>query len=482
MWEDWVFREEPRRTGGGYTPLGPSRHRRMRGYGARSAGATTHVLVVFFLVALFVDGLSELGGVLPFAPSKLIGYLLAGLVCATRLRGVGWLKPPAVYFVVYLFVGAAIEAARQSQFMQAGGIDIPRFWLYLQYAQAVILYLLLEELFRDTRLVHRVVVVFLLCVVGMAVLSMVRAQASWSGSAGARMGLEWLNLNEQGFLYALALIGLATLGLERSPRHLLAQVGLITVVGLMLVAMFRTGSRSAVIALVVGLVVTTALNVRRRRLGAYVLVVLTLTLASAAAFVAGGGLMKSRFEAVVDARSGQSGMRMELAESGLELLWRSPVFGRGVAHTDELGGLVFGMRGGRIGVHNTYLQLLLSFGIVGTIPWVIGVVAVVRRAWRVRSHPWGATMVSLLVATLVFSIGGLLGYNKQFWILLALASQAHLVVRERPRILQKGTIGGPPSRRCELPELLEERVVRGVSPDRPATARTRQCRSPEGDR
>ena len=124
------------------------------------------------------------------------------------------------------------------------------------------------------------------------------------------------------------------------------------------------------------------------------------------------------------------GSRVELANASVRLLREHPLIGTGPAYMSELGKL---MGWGRVGSHNTYLQILLSFGILGALPFFIALVFTLKSAWNVRGSPWGGMWFAIVATALAFGVTGHLGYNKSFWLILALGGNAWVMAGMNPR-------------------------------------------------
>jgi O-antigen ligase len=236
--------------------------------------------------------------------------------------------------------------------------------------------------------------------------------------AGGRVSPTGMNANQISFLYALIVVGIVSWLLATwpnvQPRHYpLMMAGLS-----LMVAHVRTGSRGGSFALVAGLVFTSILHFRMRRLPTYLLV-LPPIIAGVLQIMTSSPILAPRMQATIEERD--TGTRFELAQGGLLLFSEEPFKGHGPAYVGKLGEMI-GVK--RISVHNTYLQILVSFGILGTIPYFAGLFATLRSVWRSRQTIWGATMLSALGMLLTFGMGGHMGYNRHYWILLALVGNA----------------------------------------------------------
>jgi O-antigen ligase len=378
-------------------------------------------LAVGFVAALFFEGM--LTDYLParVLPSTAIAALLAFLFVVVRLAGTESLRGPQAAFFGFLAVTAALEFARS--LLEAGPVyaELSSMRAYLQFAQAVVLYLILQELLRDPRLYRKLVVALFLCTLLMSAASFTGWSAVSVVKESGRAGVLGLNLNAQSFLYAMSIIGAVTYLLEGTPGLRMHRAWLLVAIGLMATSLVRTGSRGGAVALVVGLAVATTLNAARRRLPRYVVLFAPLTIGLLAVPFLGGTVLKERFEATVE--RGDTGLRRELAQGGIEIFSQSPLAGRGATYVFELGDRVLAGGPRQIAAHNAYLQILLSFGLLGAVPWFVGLGLTMKRAWAARRYPWGAVMTALMVSSLAFGSIGNLGYNKFFWVLLALATR-----------------------------------------------------------
>ena len=91
----------------------------------------------------------------------------------------------------------------------------------------------------------------------------------------------------------------------------------------------------------------------------------------------------------------------------------------------ELGRRVYGLyHPGERDAHNLFLYLFLEGGIVGTMPFLMGLWLCGQSAWKGRSKPLGLLPLALLCAVLASSMTHTDLRRKPFWLVLALASAA----------------------------------------------------------
>src|SRR5205814_6487987 len=80
--------------------------------------------------------------------------------------------------------------------------------------------------------------------------------------------------------------------------------------------------------------------------------------------------------------------------------------------------------------HNLVLELLTTTGVAGTIPFLIGLAACIRSAWRSRLGPAGGLPSAMLVTMLTGTMSGTWIASKILWLVLA---HAHAAGRGRVR-------------------------------------------------
>jgi O-antigen ligase len=123
-------------------------------------------------------------------------------------------------------------------------------------------------------------------------------------------------------------------------------------------------------------------------------------------------------------------IRADLYRTALEMISESPILGWG----RSTGFLELGSRlglGGWIDAHNFLLYLLLEVGLLGTVPFLVGLALCLWAAWKARMGPVGVLPLTLLVSSLAMMIthGGLTA--KEFWLFLALAVAASATVKRQ---------------------------------------------------
>jgi len=231
-----------------------------------------------------------------------------------------------------------------------------------------------------------------------------------------------LNANELGVTYAtaaIALLGLWTLQPGTLIQRLLP-FPLIAIIGL---AMAKTGSRSAVLILAVGVFVLLFLGKSsgsRTRGFASLLLIGALM----AAILWQVPTVMERFKEINPQNIGRDNPRARMAPVLWEMFLRSPIYGLGPDDyefelTRRTMPYLFQVQK-LIAAHNLALLLLVETGIIGLLLFSFGLKAALAAAWRARINPCGALPLALL---LPLAIGGATVCNPShylvFWVTVA---------------------------------------------------------------
>jgi O-antigen ligase len=113
-----------------------------------------------------------------------------------------------------------------------------------------------------------------------------------------------------------------------------------------------------------------------------------------------------------------------------------PFLGWGYVELDTELGYRMGLIDRPKGTHNLVLHLLLEVGVVGAVPFFVGLFLCLRAAWSARRGPQGVLPLAILVTMLVGSLAGHLLARKEFWLILALAMGAERQALSLDRLRQ----------------------------------------------
>ncbi len=250
----------------------------------------------------------------------------------------------------------------------------------------------------------------------------------WTG--GERVTAFGQNANFSAILMAVGLVTLLGLTFGRpgtTRRTRLAAVPIGLFIGY---AIIETGSRGGLLALGGGLValIFTAGGNLKVRLRNGLVTLLALGLVTYSAFTA--TVMKNRLEAT--AETGTMAGREQLYPSLVDMALEKPLAGWGPINNQyEVASRTTDMAKEHRDAHNLLLELFTALGLVGAVPFLIGLGICVAGAWRGRTSPYGIVPLALIALFLVANISTNLVAYKPFWWVLALAfASGQLAARE----------------------------------------------------
>lgn len=232
------------------------------------------------------------------------------------------------------------------------------------------------------------------------------------------------NANLMGATYAVAviiLIGFAMLKTAKLSRRLL----LFPLVALIGLGLARTGSRSALLSVAIGVLVllfqTEALSSRIARYAT-----LVISVAVFVVIIWQVPTVIERFHDLNPQSINRHEPRARMAPVLWEIFLRSPIYGSGPdQYQFELTrrAMPYLIRDQRtIAAHNLVLMLLVETGIIGLLIFSAGLAQVLAAGWRARLNPCGVLPLALL---LPFLVQGLLSGNPTathtFWFAVAYA-------------------------------------------------------------
>ena len=130
--------------------------------------------------------------------------------------------------------------------------------------------------------------------------------------------------------------------------------------------------------------------------------------------------MRNRFEAVT--ATGYMAGRETLYPEQVHMFLERPLFGYGpITNKYVLGGRLPEQHYERRDAHNLLLEVSTATGIVGLLPFLVGLWLVGRAAWRAREGPAGMAPFALLVAIIVENMSGNWIAAPMMWFIFAYA-------------------------------------------------------------
>jgi hypothetical protein len=232
------------------------------------------------------------------------------------------------------------------------------------------------------------------------------------------------NANVVGVTYAITAIVLVGLGMLKDiePHRRLMLLPLIAVV---MAGMAKTGSRTAVLVLLMGIAVLfsqgRAFGSRIKRFAGLVLIGAVL-----AGVVSQIPTVMDRFEKLDASNIQEKEGRVRMIPVLWEMFLRSPVYGSGPGDYQlELTrrAMPYHLKDQTlITAHNLALKLLVETGIIGFLLFSFGLKAGLVSAWRARSKPCGSLPLALLVPlTIAGAIVSDPSHDLVFWFAMAYA-------------------------------------------------------------
>jgi O-antigen ligase len=409
---------------GGYGPAPVATTRGGHGLPGKKVLGDPGAWIVLAFSAFLFSLLFEDAAIGPIEPTTVTGllFLLAALTRpAIAFRAP---RPAVVLFMVFVYVSIPIGLMLDVVHTDA----MIRKWM--QFGYLVVLLWVASNLLSHERVARAAL---LALGSGSLVLALLQlsgvAARPWTQGVGSRVTALGFHPNHLAVSLAVGALALVAVGMvlaegKSAARIRWAALGGAAAIG---AAMVQTGSRGGLIALVLGLAVLSLQPGRGR----------PRMLVMAAVLAIGIGLMaylsestRTRFEATVG--TGNMARREQIFPIAAEMVAERPWFGYGLAeNTYELGSRFEEEGKQSKDTHNFGLYLLTGVGIVGTIPFLAGIVLAVGAAWRGRSGVLGAVPLSLLACQLAAAMGLTLIQTKLFWIVVALAVAAPLLVRTR---------------------------------------------------
>src|SRR5262245_24481350 len=230
---------------------------------------------------------------------------------------------------------------------------------------------------------------------------------------------------EQSFVTSsMTFAALITIGLclYTSYKHFLSKIFLLVITFFLLVPMVRSGSRSAILAFMIGSSAYVLPHWRSKR--TWIAIVLVIFSFVAVLYISADNSavlerwLRTYYEGDLSGRD-------EIYAIAGDMILEKPVLGWSVAGNYELGR----REGGRFfsiarSVHNNFLELLLNVGIVGATPFLVGLWLCGRSAWRARRENLGLLPLALLLTNLGLGMSASMLISKPTWLILALTLAA----------------------------------------------------------
>lgn len=360
----------------------------------------------------------------------LLATLLEPRACYAR-------KPLVLlWFAAYLYA-YWLSAALNGDDHIATDLITPDYWAqvvkqFLQILQVIVVFWAASNLLRSPKLARTMLTTLATASATFALLPVLgiarTARAVWGG--GERITALGQNANVSATIMAAGLVALVGLqyGLSRAPAWRRALTW--PVIALLVVGVVDTGSRSAMVSLALGLTVFAVAGAptTRARLRNVFLAALLLGLIVSVAY--NSPVVRRRFQEAVE--QGALAGRERIYPALVQMFAERPLVGWGpVNNKYELGIRLDERIRRRRDAHNLILEVLTTSGVLGAVPFVVGVGLCVIAAWGARRRAHGTLPIALTALILASNLSANYIASKLLWLTLAygLASLAYAPLR-----------------------------------------------------
>lgn len=327
---------------------------------------------------------------------------------------------PLHWFLVYLLV------------FTAHGLFLKSFYLgqfvavFLTLAQLLLLFWIASSLLRVETFARRVLLAFAFGASFCALGTLLNVPG-FSTAIESRLGerITALDFNPNYLAYVMALGAVVLISTALNTRSWSKWFFIAPVLPLLAVIV-RTGSRTGVAVFAIGFAAC-LLPSRQSRNRFSVILLFVFVTAALAYLVMQNRIVLTRFE---ESYAGNLAGRQLIIPASLEMISERPVFGwQPVAYWEELGRRV-GQTWGVKDAHNLFFHLLLEVGVIGAVPFVIGLALCLVGAWKARAGTFGNLPFALLITTLSANLTQTYLTRKPQWLILALAVAAMAAARQ----------------------------------------------------
>jgi O-antigen ligase len=341
--------------------------------------------------------------------SKLFGYLF---IMATLLQPQASFRSfPHVFwcFALYLTAFFSLGLLIDSQYQ---GLVLGRMF---QLVQMVFLFWTSYNLMRDDRVVRGML---LSLAVSCSLLALVVATGFAASkvevfTGGERVSALAENANTVGAVLSLGLLSLIGLAYGREKVVPKARLFAIPLFCLMGVQVIQTGSRGALVALLMGMMVlvlkggSTWIRVRN-------MLIVLLALGFFTVITVQTETFRVRWEKTAE---GSLAGREKIFPMAWGMFLEKPLTGWGPEkHTYVLGRR---MGANSKDPHNLYFWLLNEVGLLGAVPYFMALMLCLHAAWKARRGAQGVLPLALMLVVLVVNMTGNFQNRKLHWIVLA---------------------------------------------------------------
>jgi O-antigen ligase len=382
------------------------------------------------------------GGMLTL--SKLLGYLVvSGALVQPSLC---FKRPPTPfwYFSIYLAISASIGL-----FSIMAGSAEPEFatsWAPILFSriQMICLFWIAYNFFQQEEIITGSLVALSLAAILIVLLQLAGLAGEMAPGQDRATAFD-ANPNSVAAVLSLGLLAVFGLAYGREKTDWKARLLFWTTSAVLATAIVRTGSRGGALALALAFGVLLfkkgGIGKKLKLFGLGLVVICVL-----AVFSYQIPAVRERWEATL--MEGKIAGRDEIYPAAVGMVFDRPLLGWGpINHIDELGLRLGRLSGGR-DPHNMYLFVLTEVGIVGFIPFLVGLCICWRTAWKSRFTIQGITPLLMISFLLMINMKGSYQNRKLFWFILAytVATGTYKALRNRQPNIPLGAAFNLPNR------------------------------------
>ena len=353
---------------------------------------------------------------IPLEIPTLFGFLFLFTSVLDLRACYGVVGPAQRWFAVYLWMFVV------SALIHVGPYQGEILRLLINMLQVALLFWAGSGLFRDSAIRHHALRLFgLACVARAAVqVSGIAATAHQVWTGGERVTAFGQNANLSAMILSAG--AMAILGLRLAQRPLwrpgITAWPAVLLIGL---AITQTGSRGGILGLGLGAAAFLfrggSMLARSRNI-----TVACLALGGLLYGARNSTLLRNRFAA---AETGQLAGREEMYPILWDMFREKPLLGWGpIANQFELAKRLGNPKFERRDAHNIVFELVTTTGVIGAIPFLIGLGLCIRNGWRARRGPDRMLAFALLLPILEGILSGTWIASKILWLALAQADAA----------------------------------------------------------
>jgi O-antigen ligase len=300
--------------------------------------------------------------------------------------------------------------------------------------QLIIFLWIASDIMKDEKMARKVLISYCIgtLILAFGVVLSIPGFAVTAEQGAERMSIEAVNANLLAYVTALAVVALLGLWLSLSRKRVVGSAWMFGCMFILSLATVYTGSRGGVVMLMVGLSVYLVPYWKNRWRVSGIMIAL-IGMAGLAYIAVNTPAFYDRWRDYSE--EGNTSGRDQILEEALEMISERPVVGwQPIEFRYELGSRIFGARFER-DAHNTFLHLFMEVGMVGAVPFLIGLWLCGKGAWKARNRNLALLPLALFVASLVGGMSSTSIYAKAQWFVLAISVAAAAEEKRRGMVL-----------------------------------------------